>query len=181
MLAKASFTGGLGGLTLAGFAYRELPPVRDPAAYTDVSRELSCELCSFALPVSTMCFMETPPQGRPDSCLFGYGSNSPESGGLYAPAASCWFVVSLSLDSRSSLAFCPALPHQSSLSAVLRAFPLTVSSLSQLVLDLTPLSWILDVSPIVTGRVPRLPSRARSFPTCLLFLRHHAVARGVAM
>lgn len=95
-------------LTLAGNAYRELPPVREPDAYTDVSRELSCELCSLALPDSTMYFMDTPPQGSPDNCLLGPGSNSAGSGGLYAPPASCWFVASLSFASRSSFAFWPA-------------------------------------------------------------------------
>jgi hypothetical protein len=43
-----------------------LPVVRDALPYTEFSRELCCEHCSLLFPLSTTCFIEIPPHGRPE-------------------------------------------------------------------------------------------------------------------
>jgi hypothetical protein len=48
-------------------SYLLLPPVvRDALPYTEFSRELRCEHCSLLLPLSTTCFIDIPPHGRPE-------------------------------------------------------------------------------------------------------------------
>jgi hypothetical protein len=46
-------------------AHLLLPPL-EALPNTELSLELGWEFCSFVFPVSTICFMDIPPQGSPE-------------------------------------------------------------------------------------------------------------------
>jgi hypothetical protein len=91
-------------------SYLLLPPRPEVLPYTEFSRELCCELCSLLLPASTTCFIDSPPQGSPESSR--PVSMTSGSGDAYALPARLWFSMSRSASSFCSLTLSPTTRQQ---------------------------------------------------------------------